>query len=61
MHIRDVKAFITNNRYGPQISAFGKILFGRVGLDINYLEAETTQEEPELMAKELRKILENIS
>ena len=43
--LEDVNAFISNNQSGPEFSAFGKVLHGRLGLDFNYLTAETSDEE----------------
>ena len=45
LKLEDVNAFISNNQSGPEFSAFGKVLHGRLGLDFNYLTAETSDEE----------------
>ena len=45
IELKDVNAFITNNRSGPEFSAFGKVLHGRLGLDFNYLADETSDEQ----------------
>ncbi len=45
IELKNVNAFITNNRSGPEFSAFGKVLQGRLGLDFNYLADETSDEQ----------------
>lgn len=59
--LNDVQAYITNNQYGPELSAFGKILFGRIGLDFTYLTAETSIEQAEDMIREIRHTLEKMA
>lgn len=53
----DVNAFISNNRFGPEFSAFGKILHDRLGLDLNYLSAETSESEAIAIRDDLHQIL----
>jgi hypothetical protein len=57
LRLGDVQAFITNNPLGPEFAAFGKILFGRIGLDFTYLEAETTSEQAKMMVTDIENIL----
>ena len=40
--LNNVEAFITSNALGPEISGFGKILHGRLGLDFNYMPSEVS-------------------
>ncbi|MEZ4993994.1 MAG: hypothetical protein R2824_26450 [Saprospiraceae bacterium] len=61
LQLGDVKAYITNNQYGPELSAFGKILFGRIGLDFTYLTAETSREQAEQMIGEIQRTLEKMA
>lgn len=56
----DVKAFISNNQYGPEFSGFGKILHNRLGLDLNYLSAETSDREAQTIAHDLHEILSQV-
>ncbi|MBR9920704.1 MAG: hypothetical protein GYB31_07670 [Bacteroidetes bacterium] len=55
--LKDVSTFITNNRFGPEFSAFGKILFGSIGLDFTYLKSETTAPEAHAMVLEVEQML----
>ncbi|HMQ89522.1 MAG TPA: hypothetical protein PKB07_18120 [Flavilitoribacter sp.] len=59
--LKHVSAFITNNRFGPEFSAFGKILFGAISLDFTYLTAETGPDLAQEMAEEIRAALENMA
>ena len=52
-----VEAYITNNRFGPEFSGFGKILFGRIGLDFTYLVDETSHAEAEKILFDMKKSL----
>ena len=61
IELRDVTAFITNNRFGPEFSAFGKILFGAIGLDLTYLTAECDRSQAEEMVEELKATLEDLA
>ncbi len=61
IRLDNVMAFITNNCFGPEFSAFGKILFGSIGLDFNYLTAEMSEAQAGLIVKEIREILENMA
>jgi hypothetical protein len=61
VRLREVRAFITNNQYGPELSAFGKILFGSIGLDFTYLTAETSREQAEQMIGEIQYTLEKMA
>ncbi|TNE53084.1 MAG: hypothetical protein EP344_15200 [Bacteroidetes bacterium] len=56
-----VQAFITNNQYGPEFSAFGKILFGALSLDFTYLPAETSPEQAANMVAAIKLKLEEIA
>lgn len=53
----DVHAFITNNRLGPTFSGFGKILFGQIGLDCNYLESELSHDAAQKIIKNIEQII----
>ena len=53
----DVQAYISNNRLGPEFSGFGKILFGRIGLDFCALESETTPEKARKIISDTRELL----
>lgn len=59
--LKHVSAFITNNRFGPEFSAFGKILFGAISLDFTYLTAEVSPGRAQAMAEEIREALERIA
>lgn len=59
--LKRVRAFITNNQYGPELSAFGKILFGKISLDFTYLSAETDTAQAEAMIAEIRQMLEKLA
>jgi NRPS condensation-like uncharacterized protein len=49
-----IHAFIANNCLGTELSGFGKLCFGRLSLDLNYLTEETTGEQAKAMAKEIK-------
>lgn len=59
--LEDVKAFITNNQFGPEFSGFGKMMFGRIELDFTYLSSEMTKEEAEALVAAIRDTLENVA
>lgn len=59
--LEDVKAFITNNQFGPEFSGFGKIMFGRIELDFTYLSSEMTKEEAEALVAAIRDTLESVA
>ena len=61
IELRDVSTYITNNRFGPQFSAFGKILHGSIGLDFTYLPAEMSATHAAQLVQEVRQTLEEIS
>lgn len=61
VQLKHVRAFITNNQYGPEFSAFGKILFGCISLDLTYLTAETSMEQAARMVEEIRRQLKNLA
>lgn len=61
IQLKNVEAYISNNRYGPEFSAFGKILFGRIGLDFTYLPEEISTEQAQQMVNEIQQNLENIA
>ena len=59
VELREVSAYITNNRLGPEFSGFGKLLSGRLGLHFTYLAEETSREEAaDLVADIRRQLLE---
>lgn len=57
LQVLDVHAFITNNRLGPTFSGFGKILFGQIGLDCNYLASELSSESAQKIMSHIRQII----
>lgn len=59
--LREVSAFIPTNKLGPGFSAFGKTLFGALGLHITYLTAEITNEMAHAMAQEVKYELEELA
>jgi hypothetical protein len=61
VQLLDVKAFITNNRFGPEFSAFAKILFGSIGLDFTCLTAETDIAQARLIVEDVRENLEKLA
>jgi NRPS condensation-like uncharacterized protein len=61
IRLHNVTAFITNNRFGPELSAFGKVLFGSIGLDFTYLTAETDAGQAEQMVNEIKEKLEEMA
>jgi len=61
IQLQNVEAYITNNRFGPEFSAFGKILFGRIGLDFTYLPEEISPIQAQQIADEIQQGLENIA
>lgn len=61
IQLKHVRAFITNNQYGPELSAFGKILFGRISLDFTYLNAETDTAQASKMIEEIKQTLEKMA
>lgn len=56
----NIKAFITNNRLGPSLTAFGKYLFGKISLDLNYLTSEFEKEEIDEMIADIKASLQDI-
>lgn len=62
LRLHDVHGFITNNAQGAEIACFGKICFGRLSLDMNFLSEETSREKATMLLEEIRAlILETIS
>lgn len=61
IQLMDVEAYITNNRFGPEFSAFGKILFGRISLDFTYLTAEWSPQQAQQIADRTKDLLENMA
>jgi hypothetical protein len=61
IQLHNVNAFISNNPLGPEFSAFGKILFGSIGLDFNYLTAEMDALQAEGILQKTKESLENIA
>jgi len=58
IRITDVHGFISNNRLGPEFTAFVKILFGELSWDFLYLEADMDQAMAETIADEVVHILQ---
>ena len=61
IELKGVNSFITNNLYGPVFSGFGKVLFGRLEIDFNYLTSEIPPKLAQKLAEEVKLILENIA
>lgn len=61
IQLREVHAYITNNRFGPEFSAFGKLLFGCLGLDFTYLTSELSEAEAREMVADIKKTLEKMA
>jgi NRPS condensation-like uncharacterized protein len=61
IQLKNVTAFITNNRFGADFSAFGKILFGSIGLDFTYLKEEFSGEQAEKIVSEIKEVLIKIA
>jgi NRPS condensation-like uncharacterized protein len=61
IQLHNVNAFISNNPLGPEFSAFGKILFGSISIDFNYLIAEMEAQQAEKILKEIKENLEEIA
>jgi hypothetical protein len=57
LQINAIHAFITNNRLGAELTAFGKIFSGKLSLDLNYLTAETSQSEAVELAGLVKSLL----
>jgi len=58
IRITDVHGFISNNRLGPEFTAFAKILFGELTWDFLYLEADIDQAMAKTIADEVIHILQ---
>jgi hypothetical protein len=54
VRVKNIHAYISNNPLGAEISAFGKIYFGKLSLDFNYLLEETSREEAMAIADEIK-------
>lgn len=61
IELEDVLAYITNNRFGPEFSGFGKVLFGRIELDLTYLPEEISASEAEAIVADIRTSLEEMA
>lgn len=59
LQLHDVRVYISNNPFGPELGVFGKILFGRIGLDITYLLEEMTKQEAQQILTEIVSLLES--
>lgn len=57
----DVHAFITNNVAGPELSGFGKTLFGRIELDMTYLASEISEESAHELMSEIEVSLRELA
>jgi hypothetical protein len=55
--LTNIHGFITNNCLGSELSGFGKICFGRLSLDINFMPAEISREKATRMAEEIKLII----
>jgi hypothetical protein len=55
--VTNIHGFITNNCLGSELSGFGKICFGRLSLDINFMPAEISREKATKMAEKIKSIL----
>jgi NRPS condensation-like uncharacterized protein len=61
IQLHNVNAVISNNPLGAEFSAFGKVLFGSIGLDFNYLTAEMDVQKAENIVKEVKETLEEMA
>ncbi|MEZ4886754.1 MAG: condensation domain-containing protein [Chitinophagales bacterium] len=61
IQLQNVQAFITNNQFGPDFSAFGKILFGGIGMDFTYLTAEMDETQAQQIVTEIKEKLEEMA
>ena len=61
IEVLDIKTYITNNKLGPSLTVFGKYLFGRIGLDINYLSTELKEEEVLEIIEHIKVLLKDIA
>jgi len=53
IQVNNVHAFISNNCLGAELAAFGKICFGRLSLDFNFMLAETSREKASVMVQDI--------
>ncbi len=58
IQLTDVHGFISNNRLGPEFTAFAKILFGALSWDFLYLDADMDQTMAETIADEVTYLLQ---
>ncbi|MCP5098609.1 MAG: hypothetical protein GY943_23915, partial [Chloroflexi bacterium] len=58
IQLTNVHGFISNNRLGPEFTAFAKILFGKLSWDFLYLDADMDQALAETIADEANHILQ---
>ncbi|MCP4419031.1 MAG: hypothetical protein GY805_20635 [Chloroflexi bacterium] len=58
IQVKDIHGFISNNRLGPEFTAFAKILFGKLSWDFLYLDADMNHEMAKTIANEVIHILE---
>ena len=61
IQLQRVNAYINSNRLGPVFSAFGKVLFGTIGLDFTYMPSEVDPEKAAQIAHSVKKSLEEIA
>ncbi len=61
VQLLNIRAYITNNRLGPSVTAFGKYLFGKISLDLNYLTSEYEEGEIEEMITDIKASLQDIT
>ncbi|MCB0846993.1 MAG: hypothetical protein KDE26_27270, partial [Bacteroidetes bacterium] len=61
VELNDVNAFITNNQFGPELSAFGKIFRGQLGLDFTYLSSELEDAKAREIVMNIQETLEKIA
>lgn len=59
LQLHDVRVYISNNPFGPELGVFGKVLFGRIGLDVTYLQEEMTKEEANRIVADIISVLES--
>jgi hypothetical protein len=55
--LTDIHGYITNNCLGAELTGFGKICFGRLSLDINFLTEEISRGKAILLAEEIKLFL----
>lgn len=58
--LNGLSGFVANNILGPELAGFGKILHGRLSLDLLYLDSDMDPEKARAIAGDIRSMLENL-